>query len=115
MVRSEDERRVNADRKTLFIFVVPNPCMQSADPDMPLASIRSFLEDLENAITVARTLLEDGHAIDLTGFDRMVGLLCAQTLDLPPADALGLRDDLIGLLSAVDALACAMTPPFPGA
>jgi hypothetical protein len=89
--------------------------MQSDDHAAPLASLRSFLEDLENAITVARTLIEDGHAVDLTGFDRLVGLLCAQTLDLPPEDAVALRDELVGLLAAVDALACVLTPPRFGA
>jgi hypothetical protein len=88
--------------------------MQSADHDMPLASLRSFMEDLENAITVARTLVEAGHAIDLTGFDRMVGLLCAQTLDLPPEDARTLHDDLVSLLAAVDALSCAFAPADAG-
>jgi hypothetical protein len=88
--------------------------MQSADQNMPMASLHSFLEDLENAITVARTLVETGHAIDLTGFDRMVGLLCAQTLDLPPDDARTLRDDLIGLLVEVEALSRAMAPAAPG-
>ena len=89
--------------------------MQSADHDMPMASIRSFMEDLANAIAVARTLVDAGHAIDLTGFDGMVGLLCAQMLDLPPEDALVMRGDLVELLAAVDALSCAMMPPVPRA
>jgi hypothetical protein len=87
--------------------------MQSTDHEMPLASLRSFMEDLANAITVARTLVDAGHPIDLTGFDRMVGLLCAQTLDLPLEDARALREDLIELLAAVDALSCAFTPRKP--
>jgi hypothetical protein len=44
----------------------------------------------------------------------MVGLLCAQTLDLPPDDARTLRDDLIGLLVEVEALSRAMAPAPPG-
>jgi hypothetical protein len=78
--------------------------MQFTDQETPLASLRSFMEDLANTITVARTLVDAGNPIDLGGFDQMVGLLCAQTLDLPLEDAKALRDDLIELLAAVDAL-----------
>jgi hypothetical protein len=85
--------------------------MQSDDHDVPIASLRSFMEDLENAVAVARTLTEAGHSIDLTGFDRLVGLLCAQVLDLPPDDAVLLKDDLSGLLVAVDALSCSLVSP----
>jgi hypothetical protein len=91
-----------------------NQRMQSADHDMPVTSLRSFIEDLENSIAVARTLVEAGHAIDLTGFDRLVGLLCAQVLDLPPEDAGLFKDDLSGLLASVDALSCSLAPGGPG-
>ncbi|MGE4047669.1 MAG: hypothetical protein AB7F35_22610 [Acetobacteraceae bacterium] len=69
-----------------------------------LGALRSFLDDLENAITLARTLVEDGQQVDLTGFDRQVGLLCAKVLDLPPEQGRLVRSDLAVLLAGVDAL-----------
>ncbi len=87
--------------------------MQDPGADVPSASLRSFLEDLQNAIAVARTLVESGHAVDLTGFDRQVGLLCAQALDLPPEQGRDLRDDLRELLASVDALSCALSSATP--
>ena len=87
---------VNVAGKGSFICRINNRRMQSPDHDMPMTSLRSFIEDLENSIAVAQTLVEAGHAIDLTGFDRLVGLLCAQVLDLPPEDAGLFKDDLSG-------------------
>ncbi len=74
-----------------------------------LTSLRSFLEDLGNTISIARTLVQDGHRVDLAGFDLQVGLLCAKTLDLPPELGRGLRPDLEELLGSVDALAACLT------
>ena len=75
----------------------------------PLSSLRSFLEDLGNTISIARTLVQDGHQVDLAGFDLQVGLLCAKALDLPPEQGRSLRPDLEELLSSVDALAACLT------
>lgn len=89
----------------------PGPPDPPADP--AIASIRSFIEDLRNAIKVAHTLLAAERTIDLSGFDRQVGLLCAQTLDLPPEQGRALCDDLTALLAAADALTAALATPGP--
>ena len=81
----------------------------------PAEQLRSFLEDLENTIAVARTLMEDGHKVDLTGFDRQIGLLCAKALDLPPEQGRLFRDELAALLPQIEALACMLTSLSPGA
>ncbi len=74
----------------------------------PLTSLRSFLEDLSNTISIARTLVRDGHQVDLAGFDRQVGLLCANALDLPPEQGRAVRPDMEELLHSVDALAACL-------
>jgi hypothetical protein len=76
-----------------------------------LTSLRSFIEDLDNAVMIARTLVHEGHRIDLTGLDGQVGLLCAKALDLPPEQGRSVRPKLVGLLSTVDSLIACLTPP----
>ena len=70
----------------------------------PLADVRALAEALTQTIGVARALAESGRAIDLIGLDREVGLLCAQSLDLPPDTGRRVRPQLIALSSAMEAL-----------
>ncbi len=87
--------------------------MQTNGTD-PLTSLRSFMEDLRNTISIAHTLVRDGHRVDLAGFDLQVGLLCAKALDLPPEQGRAVRPDLEDLLGSVDGLvACLMTSDWP--
>ncbi len=72
--------------------------------DTGLTELRSFLEDLENAVTVATTLVHDGHRIDLEDFDSQVGLLCAKALDLPDDQGRLLRTDLMRLREKLEVL-----------
>ena len=72
--------------------------------DTPLASLRSFMEDLRNEVVIARNLIETGHTVDLRGLDGQMGLLCAKALDLPPEEGRSLRPPLISLLGVVEAL-----------
>jgi hypothetical protein len=53
---------------------------------------------------VARALAESVCAIDLTGFEQDVGLLCAKSLDLPPDAGREMRPHLIALSGAVEQL-----------
>jgi hypothetical protein len=89
--------------------------MKAEAADAPLHALRSYLEDLNNSIVVARTLLERGHTVDLTGFDDLVGLLCAKALDLPPDQGRVVRSDLIALAAAVDDLSGALGRGLPRA
>ena len=57
---------------------------------------------LRGLLAAAAALLDSRRAIDLTGFDLRAGRLCAQTLDLPPDEAAGLRADLMALRTALD-------------
>jgi hypothetical protein len=74
-----------------------------------LATVRSSLGDILNAVRIAESLLHGGGAIDLTGMDSRIELLCMQALDLPPPLACETLPDLIGLRSSVDTLIDALT------
>jgi hypothetical protein len=85
--------------------------METDPPPSQLAELRSFLEDLGNEVRIARTLIQDGHAVDLQGLDAQFGLLCAKALDLPTEEGRTLRPDLEGMLSLVDSLIASMHEP----
>jgi hypothetical protein len=59
-------------------------------------------------IGIACALAESGRAIDLTGLDHQVGLLCAKSLDLPPDEGRCVRPRLIALSGAMEALSRAL-------
>ena len=82
--------------------------MTDPDPHDPIAAVRALAEGLMKTIGVARALAESGRAIDLTGLDREVGLLCARSLDLPPDEGRGVRPLLIALSGAMAALSRAL-------
>jgi hypothetical protein len=78
--------------------------MPDAATHDPLAEVRALAAALTHTIGVVRALAESGRAIDLIGLDREVGLLCAQSLDLPPDAGRCVRPQLIALSGAVEAL-----------
>lgn len=79
------------------------------DPSLTrVATLLSFLEDLENAAAIATTLVRDGHLIDLDGFDAQVGLLCAKALDLPTEQGRLMRPDLLRLRGRLETLDAAL-------
>jgi hypothetical protein len=86
--------------------IVPrfNRGMTGADSWDPLAAVRAMANELTETIVMARALVSSGRRVDLTGFDRQVGLLCAKALDLPPDAGRRLRPDLIVLSGALETL-----------
>jgi hypothetical protein len=70
----------------------------NSDPRAPLRAAEAAADRLARLLRVSRTLAEAQRAIDITGFDGLVGRLCAQSLDLPPADGRQIRLHLIALL-----------------
>ena len=46
--------------------------------------------------------------IDLTGLERQVGLLCAQSLDLPPDEGRRVRPRLLALSGSMEVLSRAL-------
>lgn len=61
---------------------------------------------LARTLGLARALAQNGRALDLTGIDDGIGMLCAQTLDLEQPEArqmLPLLREVLGQVNALDA------------
>ena len=91
------------------------PSILSYDTAAAIDAVRALSEELTKMVGVARALVEAGRAIDLTGIDGQVGLLCAKSLDLPSGDGRRIRPRLIALFGSMEALArviASNTPRF---
>lgn len=77
-------------------------------PDTPLERVLTGARSLRGTATLAGDLALGGRAIDLTGLDGQVGLVCAKALDLPPEEGAQAREELQALLTAIDRLFEAM-------
>jgi hypothetical protein len=86
------------------------PLLLASDPaaGRDRAEVEALIEVLATVVQTAGALLSEGHRLDLTGLDSLVGLLCARALDLDPRHGcalgptlLALRDDLDGLFAAL--------------
>ncbi len=73
----------------------------SYDQDAMEAAI-ALSDAIERTISLARTMLDRGQPVDLTGLDGRIGLLCAKSLDLPPAMGRTMRPRLTSVLDALD-------------
>ncbi len=69
------------------------------------ASLDAAIATLEGMLRVALALVAAERPIDLAGLDQRVGRVCAQALDLPPAEGRALRPRLAALLAGIAALA----------
>ncbi len=98
------ERMAPANRP-LWPVCGPRPCDRLGD----LAS------RLSRTMALARALIQSGRTLDLTGVEDGVGLLCAQTLDLPLDDARELLPALHDLLSQLDQVSAAVHASLRGA
>ena len=78
--------------------------MTGTEPHDPIAAVCGMAQELRKTTELARALAEFGRAIDLTGLDHEVGLLCAKSLDLPPEEGRRIRPHLIALSGAMEAL-----------
>jgi len=77
------------------------------------ADIASMSKALLVTVSMAAGLTAGGRRVDLTGLDNAVGLLCAKTLDLPPAEGRAACAALLTLLTQVDALSLALRATSP--
>jgi hypothetical protein len=83
-------------------------------PSDPLAQKRrseALADGVSATLQMTRALIEARRHVDLAGLDQMMGLLCAQTLDLPPDQGRSLRPRLIELLHELDELTKALPVP----
>ena len=67
-----------------------------------------MIDGATSTLRVARGLLEGGRRVDLEGLDRVIGVLCARALDLPPDEGRAVRPRLALLLADLDALSLAL-------
>ena len=61
-----------------------------------LARLSDAAQGISRVLNLALALAQSGRRVDLGGIDRQVGILCAQSLDLPPA----LGREMVPLLEA---------------
>ena len=74
-----------------------------------LAELLAFAAGVSQTLSVARGLVEAGRCVELAGLQDKVGLLCAQSLDLPPDEGRAMRAELIVLLARTQALSAALS------
>lgn len=75
------------------------------------APLRATLDHMAATVAVASGMAAAGRTLDLAGLDSTAGALCAQILDLPPAEGLGFRAALLELDGKLAALATAIRGP----
>jgi hypothetical protein len=86
---------------------------RSPDAVQPQQRVADLAERLARTLGIARALAQGGRRLDLAGFEDGVGLLCAQTLDLPPAEGRALLPLLTNVLVHVEILTAVLRMP-PG-
>ena len=103
--------------KGLVIFHCFTAAVQNGSlPGFPAAtppaanSVDQMADGVGATLRVARSLLQSGRQVDVEGLDRIIGVLCARTLDLPPEQGRIVRPRLAILLRELDALGVAMQP-----
>ncbi|HTN12128.1 MAG TPA: hypothetical protein VL154_14260 [Acetobacteraceae bacterium] len=78
--------------------------------DARMATVEGLAGQVAGTLRLAGALAQGGRRLDLAGLDQMVGRLCAQALDLPPAQGRRVRPRLIALLGELDALRVRLAP-----
>jgi hypothetical protein len=81
------------------------------DPAAGLRAVEDLADGLAATLHMAHALVDTRRGVELAGLDRMVGLLCARALDLPPEQGRIIRVRLITLRAELDALAAAVPRP----
>jgi hypothetical protein len=76
--------------------------------DDAMRATHAYGEAVLGTLRVGRSLMNAGRVVDLGGLERSVGLLCAKSLDLPPALGRGMRPYLAAVLDELDAVTLAM-------
>jgi hypothetical protein len=79
--------------------------------------LRTLAEGLAGTIRLSRVMAEARRPVDLTGLEGGIGLLCAQVLDLPPAQGPAMIPCLAAVLAEIASLETALIaangPPPP--
>jgi|SRR5271156_6671007 len=89
----------NADRQNLAVAPAPAQAPER---------LAALAERLARTLAVARALVLSNRTVELAGLQDGIGALCAQTLDLPPAEARLMVPVLHELTAQIDALTAAL-------
>lgn len=87
------------------------PDLAPPRPHSNQPAVAGLLAQAEQTVRVAQALVDAGRDIELAGLDDMVGVACAQALDLPPNEGRAVHPQMAALLDACDALRHALTVP----
>jgi len=79
----------------------------------PVAAQHTLAEQVRNTVAIARALAGMNREVEIVGLDRMVGLLCAKTLDLPPDQGRAARPGLLAILTEVELLSATLRAKAP--
>ena len=92
----------------MFIYPATLSGMPIEQDPPALAVVRARLDDVRRSLQAARARLAAGGAVDLTGMDTSLALLCEQALALAPPQArealpqlVALRDTVSGLIETL--------------
>jgi len=77
-------------------------------PEASAARLLILADRLARTLAVARGLMLAGRMVDLTGVQDGIGLLCAQTLDLPNPEGRRVLPALHELTAQIDALSAVL-------
>jgi hypothetical protein len=75
---------------------------------MPVDLVRTCVDQVSRTLAIARSLVQAGKQVDLTGLDAELGFVCARALDLSPEEGRAARPILMLLRSELEALAHAI-------
>ena len=79
----------------------------------PAAAQHDLAEQVRTTVAIARALAGMDREVEIAGLDRMVGLLCAKTLDLPPDQGRAARPGLVAILAEVELLSATLRAKAP--
>ena len=75
-----------------------------------LEKLHGVAVGIVRVLNLALALTQSGRQVDLSGIDRQVGILCAQSLDLPPALGREMVPCLQSQIAVIDQLFAAIRP-----
>jgi hypothetical protein len=81
--------------------------------DLKERRVNELAARVSRTLGVARALAENGRRLDLDGIQDGIGILCAQTLDLPTQDARCMLPVLREVLAKVNALSATLQQEAP--
>ncbi|GAB5388202.1 MAG: hypothetical protein Alpg2KO_11700 [Alphaproteobacteria bacterium] len=80
----------------------------SDEEDQRFTAVSGALDEVLGQVLDARTAIEDGHTLDLTGMDESVEIVCRAAGTLPKEDGKRLAPNLARLIQALDDLSDAV-------